>query len=265
MDGSSRAHEYAATLAARRRARRTRKSRQSPGDRFFMLSDSWNAFEELAPLFARIRQQGGEIVSCVFDLIPELYPHACHDVTVPLYDAWLRKALVESDGFLAISRTVALELAASSPIVACRIRSGLKIGWFHCGSDMAAGGGPELATHENPGRRRRRSPGFPLRLDDRAAQGPARRATGLRRAVARGRRRQVAVCRPARLARRGRWSRNSSIIPNLAVAVLVRRRGDGELAFLYERARALLSPLFRRGVRSCRLSRAAWRGRAGPV
>ncbi|PWB80466.1 MAG: glycosyltransferase family 1 protein [Methylocystaceae bacterium] len=109
------------------------------GDRFFMLSDTWNAFDEFAPLFQRIRAGGGEIVSCIFDLIPELYPHACHEVTVPRYDAWLRKALVESDSFIAISRTVGDELATFVQERGLGYRPGLKIGWFHCGSDISTG------------------------------------------------------------------------------------------------------------------------------
>jgi alpha-1,2-rhamnosyltransferase len=110
----------------------------APGDRFLLLSDSWNAFDELAPVFAKIRKEGGEIVSCVFDLIPELYPHACHEVTVPRYRAWLRKALLESDAFLAISSTVANELADYVEAAKLARRPGLKIGWFRCGADMAA-------------------------------------------------------------------------------------------------------------------------------
>ncbi|WP_424360664.1 glycosyltransferase family 4 protein [Methylocystis parvus] len=109
-----------------------------PGDRFLTLSDSWNAFEELAPVFERIRAQGGEIVTCIFDLIPELYPHACHEVTVPRYRAWLRKALLESDAFLAISRTVAEELADYVVASGLPHRPELKIGWFQCGADLAA-------------------------------------------------------------------------------------------------------------------------------
>ncbi|MDJ0449877.1 glycosyltransferase family 1 protein [Methylocystis sp. JR02] len=129
----------------------------APGDRFLMLSDSWNAFEELtrttggttgAPegarsVFERIRANGGEIVTCIFDLIPELYPHACHEVTVPRYRAWLRKALLESDAFLAISRTVAEELADYVAAKGLPHRPGLKIGWFQCGADLAA---PPTAT-----------------------------------------------------------------------------------------------------------------------
>jgi len=110
----------------------------APGDRFLTLSDSWNAFDELAPVFDRIRAEGGEIVACIFDLIPELYPHACHEATVPRYRAWLRKALVESDAFLAISRTVAGELADYVAASGLPHRPGLKIGWFQCGADLSA-------------------------------------------------------------------------------------------------------------------------------
>lgn len=111
------------------------------GDRFLMLSDSWNAFETLAPVIAAIRASGGEILSCIFDLIPELHPWACHEVTVPRYRAWLRRGLIESDGFIAISQTVADELADYVAQHRLSHRPGLKIGWFHCGADM-----PDAAT-----------------------------------------------------------------------------------------------------------------------
>lgn len=130
-------HAFVASLTGRTPLGDDEEIAIEPGDRFFMLSDTWNAFEEFAPLFRRIRSGGGEIVSCIFDLIPELYPHACHEATVPLYDAWLRKALVESDGFIAISRTVGEELAAFVKERGLPHRPGLKIGWFHCGSDIS--------------------------------------------------------------------------------------------------------------------------------
>ena len=110
-----------------------------PGDRLLMLSDTWNAFNDYLPVFEKIRAKGGEVISCVFDLIPELYPYSCHELTVPLYDAWLRQAVLESDGFIAISRTVAEELAQFIEERGLAHRAGLKIGWFHCGSDIADG------------------------------------------------------------------------------------------------------------------------------
>jgi glycosyltransferase involved in cell wall biosynthesis len=131
------AHAYAASLSGDPAREDDKEIAPEPGDRLLLLSDSWNAFEELAPLFARIRARGGEIVSCIFDLIPALHPHACHEVTPPLYDAWLRRALMESDAFLAISQTVADELADFVARRGLAHRPGLKIGWFHCGSDIA--------------------------------------------------------------------------------------------------------------------------------
>jgi glycosyltransferase involved in cell wall biosynthesis len=113
------------------------------GDRFLTLSDSWNAFDDLAPVLATIREKDGEIVTCIFDLIPELHPWACHEVTPPRYHAWLRRALIESDAFLAISRTVAEELADYVREKDLPHRPGLKIGWFQCGADLAA---PPTAT-----------------------------------------------------------------------------------------------------------------------
>ena len=74
----------------------------------------------------------------VHDLIPELYPHACHEVTVSRYDAWFRHMLLHSDGVLAVSRTVAEELEAFVIARGLPHRPGLKIGWFHNGSDIVA-------------------------------------------------------------------------------------------------------------------------------
>ncbi len=253
------AHEYAASLVGQPPRAADAEIEPRPGDRFLMLSDSWNAFEELAPLFARIRQQGGEIVSCVFDLIPELYPHACHDVTVPLYDAWLRKALVESDGFLAISRTVALELAAFVADRGLPHRSGLKIGWFHCGSDMAP------ATWSSPRTKIQdavagAAPVFLCvsTIEPRKGQRVALRAFDALWP-------EGVDAKLLFVGRRG-W------LDEAVVAELVNHPEfggrlfwfddveDGELAFLYERARALLLPSFAEGF-GLPIVEAAWRGR----
>ena len=129
-------HDFVAALTGKASAGPDVEIVAQSGDRFLMLSDSWNAFDEFTPLFDRIRASGGEIVTCVFDLIPELYPYGCHEVTPPLYRVWLRKALLESDSFIAISRTVAEELRSYVKEVGLAHRGELKIGWFHCGSDI---------------------------------------------------------------------------------------------------------------------------------
>ncbi|TLG76958.1 glycosyltransferase family 1 protein [Methylocystis sp. B8] len=229
------------------------------GDRFLMLSDSWNAFEELAPIFAKIRDEGGEIVTCIFDLIPELYPHACHEVTVPRYRAWLRKALLESDSFLAISRTVADELADYVAAQALPHRPGLKIGWFHCGSDLA------LRTGAAPREKVRAAvagdaPAFLAvgTIEPRKGQRVAIRA--FEELWAKGRDVRLIV-----VGRRG-WFEEAVVSEILMHSEFGRRlfwfddADDDELSFLYDHAAALIFPSYAEGF-GLPIVEAARRGR----
>ncbi|MEF3365950.1 glycosyltransferase family 1 protein [Methylocystis sp. 9N] len=230
------------------------------GDRLLTLSDSWNAFEELAPALAKIRAQGGEVVACIFDLIPELYPHACHEATVPRYRAWLRKALVESDGFLAISRAVADELA--DYVVAQKLphRPGLKIGWFHLGSDLAvpASGAPprEKFSAAVAGD----APVFLVvgTIEPRKGQRVALKA--FENLWARGRDIRLIV-----VGRRG-WFEEAVVAEMLAHPEFGRRifwfddADDAELAFLYDHAAALVFPSYAEGF-GLPIVEAARRGR----
>ncbi|MGA8170546.1 MAG: glycosyltransferase family 1 protein, partial [Methylocystis sp.] len=254
------AHEYASTLVGAPPREPDGPIEPRPGDRFLMLSDSWNAFDELAPLIAQIRENGGEIVSCIFDLIPELYPHACHDATVPLYDAWLRKALLESDSFLAISRTVAEELADFVESRGAPHRSGLKIGWFHCGCDMAPAGSREPRTKI----RDAATGASPLFLcvstiEPRKGQRVALRAFG-------DLWREGVDARLLFVGRRG-WLDEAVVAEIVGHPEFGNRLfwfddvDDDELAFLYERARALVLPSFAEGF-GLPIVEAAWRGRA---
>lgn len=232
----------------------------APGDRFFMLSDSWNAFDELAPVFARIRAQGGEIVTCIFDLIPALYPHACHEVTVPRYRDWLNRALLESDAFLAISRTVALELADFVETHGLPHRPGLKIGWFACGANIATPAQPSQPREKIRVAAAADAPVFLMVGTIEPRKGHRVALAAFEALWARG-----DVLRFIIVGRRG-WYEEAVASEILSHPEFGRRLfwfddvGDDELAWLYDHASALILPSYAEGF-GLPIAEAALRGR----
>ncbi|MFO1115655.1 MAG: glycosyltransferase family 1 protein [Beijerinckiaceae bacterium] len=110
------------------------------GDCLLMLDNSWGDFARFAKVFAEVRAAGGMVVSCIYDLIPQLYRGASVGRVPEIHLAWLKAALLESDGMIAISRTVAEELCDYVAAQGLPTRTGLRVGWFHCGSDVPPAG-----------------------------------------------------------------------------------------------------------------------------
>ncbi|WP_145145395.1 glycosyltransferase family 1 protein [Roseomonas gilardii] len=105
-------------------------------DDLFMLDSNWIRYPDYAPLFEEVTRLGGRIVTCIYDLIPELHPEVCLTGVPAVHERWLRKAIATSHALLCISRAVADELIAYIRENMLPHRPGLKIGWFHCGSDI---------------------------------------------------------------------------------------------------------------------------------
>ncbi|MBV8851461.1 MAG: glycosyltransferase family 4 protein [Methylobacteriaceae bacterium] len=106
------------------------------GDRLFMLADSWREFDSFPPIFSEVRSKGGAVFTCVYDLIPVLLPAVTWGDTPEVHERWLRTSAALCDGMIAISRTVADEIAAFIQDRGIPHHARLKVGWFHCGSDL---------------------------------------------------------------------------------------------------------------------------------
>jgi glycosyltransferase involved in cell wall biosynthesis len=106
------------------------------GDRLFMLADSWRDFDSFAPIFREVQAKGGAVFTCVYDLIPVLLPAVTWGDTPEVHERWLRSSALLCDGMIAISRTVADEIVEFIREYDIPHRASLKIGWFHCGSDL---------------------------------------------------------------------------------------------------------------------------------
>jgi glycosyltransferase involved in cell wall biosynthesis len=103
-----------------------------------MLADTWREFDDFAPIFREVQNKGGAVFTCVYDLIPVLFPAVTWGDTPHVHERWLRASAVRCDGMVAISRTVADEIVDFIGERDVPHRAGLKIGWFHCGSDLPA-------------------------------------------------------------------------------------------------------------------------------
>ncbi len=108
------------------------------GDCLLMLDNSWDIYPQFAPVFSAVHAAGGTVVTCVYDLIPALYPAASVEPVPRVFDTWLRAAMIESDGIITISRAVMDDLSRYTEAQTLVHRPGLHVGWFHCGSDLDA-------------------------------------------------------------------------------------------------------------------------------
>ncbi|WAJ28701.1 glycosyltransferase [Antarcticirhabdus aurantiaca] len=117
-----------------------------PGDILLMLDSSWFEYAAFQPLFDAVRGAGGRIHTCVFDLVPILYPELTGEALPPAFKRWLAHAAEIGDGLICISRAVADEVTAYIERERLPHRSGLQVNWFHLGSNLPAAGTPSPAV-----------------------------------------------------------------------------------------------------------------------
>jgi glycosyltransferase involved in cell wall biosynthesis len=106
------------------------------GDDLFMLDSNWIRYSDYSNIFETVKRHGGRIITCVYDLIPEFHPQVCRTGVPEVHERWLRAAIATSDAILCISRAVADELVTYIRRYDPPHVRQLKIGWFHCGSDI---------------------------------------------------------------------------------------------------------------------------------
>lgn len=110
------------------------------GETLLMLDSSWEQYPDFKPEFETLRRHGGRVITVVYDLVPMLHPDLVLRAMPQVFEMWLRLALVESDGLVCISKAVADEVAAYIRDHDLPHRDGLRIGWWHLGSDLPTNG-----------------------------------------------------------------------------------------------------------------------------
>lgn len=111
----------------------------SPHDVFLGLDLQPEVVRAHAETYAELRRLGTKVYFVVYDILPISMPHAFPENVSALHESWLR-VVAQSDGLVAISKTVAHEVKAwlSSPESDVQRLRPLNLGSFRLGSDHIA-------------------------------------------------------------------------------------------------------------------------------
>lgn len=76
-----------------------------------MLDASWDIYPEWAKdIFPMIRSGGGQIITCVYDILPVTHPHFFPIATIKMFAPWLESAAQNSDKIVTISEATKSEI-----------------------------------------------------------------------------------------------------------------------------------------------------------
>lgn len=104
------------------------------GDIMLMLDSSWEFHNLYWKDWRACRLRGGEVISCLYDLVPLKMPAMCDPGMPSVFAQWFRAALTWSTGFVCISRAVADELLML--LKAIEHPRSMKIGYWQLGADF---------------------------------------------------------------------------------------------------------------------------------
>lgn len=108
------------------------------GDTLLMLDAAWEAYPHLVSRLDLTRVHGGRVITAIYDIIPLRCPELMADTLPPIFERWFRSAIVSSDALICISKAVAEDVAAFICENDIPRRDGLRIGWWHLGSDLSS-------------------------------------------------------------------------------------------------------------------------------
>jgi glycosyltransferase involved in cell wall biosynthesis len=108
------------------------------GDQFLLLDASWYLRHEYLPVVDGVARAKGEIVACLYDLIPILYPATVTRETAASFKPWFDLIVEKSDVIVGISKSVIDEFADHARSAALPTKPNLRLGWWHLGADFRA-------------------------------------------------------------------------------------------------------------------------------
>ena len=106
------------------------------GDKLFLLDSGWGFWQEYQPIIAKAQSVGVQVIGCLYDIIPLLYPDAVERANGSAFEQWFQHVLLQCDGLISISESVAREFIdyVAQTTLDCAFPP--RLGWFQLGADF---------------------------------------------------------------------------------------------------------------------------------
>lgn len=105
------------------------------GDVLLLLDSFWSGRTTLKATTG-FRKRGGAVVTVIYDVIPITHQAFCDDANVSAFSVAFPKVLELSDGIVAISNAVLVEVKSQAFKMRNKLRSTLLFDYFHLGADF---------------------------------------------------------------------------------------------------------------------------------
>lgn len=123
-------------LAASERTPASSRIEFARGDILLMLDSSWERYSDFYSIFERARLVNVPVITAIYDLLPITLPSGNFvEGGREWFENWLLNAIQSSDGLLCISRATADDVVMYVEKY-CPEKKGLKVGYWHLGSDI---------------------------------------------------------------------------------------------------------------------------------
>ncbi len=108
------------------------------GDKWFLLDSGWGFWPEYPPLIEAAHRAGAMVVGCVYDIIPLRFPDATEPANCAAFVQWFTHVLTTCDALFCISKSVADELVDYAREEGGASLADRPIGWWPLGADFRA-------------------------------------------------------------------------------------------------------------------------------
>lgn len=111
-------------------------------DVMLMIDSTWGQLADFTPMYQRIQRGAGAVYTVIYDLIPIRFPQYVEKKATAWFARWVERIIPLSDGVIAISKVVADDIIDYIREQRIPHKPGFRVGYWHLGSVFKTRTGP---------------------------------------------------------------------------------------------------------------------------